>query len=384
MKVAASMSRLKYVVLFLVLAACSQSSPTLSVIAPVQTDKKLIEYGWDVPTVSFIRDNINTMQNRPFDGVAFKLSGEKDQPSSAFDSQKWSEADLQLESLSQITWGSFTNNFIVLWASNPVTMDWFDDQRWNIITSNMQLFSKALKVSRAKGVFFDPEFYAVRHTHSLWFYTKDIYPSISQSDMERIVRKRGAQFMTALQSEVDTLDFLSFYFLSESLRMSTDTSQANDYTHFELLPAFIYGMLDAAKPGINFIDGNEPSYYFTNPNQYVTAREQIAIKTLASTPGEIQENYKRHTTIANALYLDYLMALRPEHDRGLPWDERLKWLEHNVYYSLKQSDKYVWLYSEHANWWQDNISPDIEATIIKAKQKIVDSEPLGFEINIPQ
>ncbi len=377
------MSGLKYVVLFLVLVGCTNRSSILSVNPPAQAEKKLIEYGWDVPTVSFIRDNIDTMQKRPFDGVAFKLSGEEEQPSSAFDSLQWSATELQLDSLSQIKWGHFTNNFIVLWASDPVTMDWFDDERWNIITANMKLFSKALQVSQAKGIFFDPEFYAVRQTHSLWFYTNDIYPTTSQNDVEVMVRKRGAQFMTALQSEVDTFDFLSFYFLSESVRMSEGSSQANDYTHFELLPSFIYGMLDAAKPGIHFIDGNEPSYYFTNPNQYVTARELIAEKTLTFTPSDIQERYKQHTSIANALYLDYLMALRPEHDRGLAWDERLKWLKHNLYYSLKQSDQYVWLYSEHADWWKDNISPDIEAAIVETRQKIKNNEPLGFEINIP-
>ena len=253
-----------------------------------------------------------------------------------------------------------------------------------MIAANMQLFSKAIKVSQAKGVFFDPEFYAVRQTHSLWLYNSDIYPTTSQADVEAIVRKRGAQFMTALQSEVDRLDFLSFYFLSESVRVSEGNVAANDYTHFELLPAFIYGMLDVAKSGVDFIDGNEPSYYFTNPNQYEDARQLIAERTLASLPQDIQERYKQQTSTANALYLDYLMALRPEHDRGLSWDGRLKWLEHNVYYSLKQSDQYVWLYSEHADWWNDNISPDIEATIIKARHKINNNEPLGFDISIPQ
>ncbi len=375
---------LKYIAIFLLLAGCTNTSNTLSVNPSTSADKKLIEYGWDVPTVSFIRDNIDTMQKRPFDGVAFKLTGEEDRPSSAFDSRKWSETELQLDSLTNIKWGSFTSNFIVLWASNPVTMDWFDDERWDIITANMQLFSKALKVSQAKGVFFDPEFYAVRQTHSLWLYTNDIYPTTSQADVEIMVRKRGAQYMTALQSEVDAFDFLSFYFLSESVRMSEGSSQANDYTHFELLPAFIYGMLDAAKPKVHFIDGNEPSYYFTNPNQYVTARELIAEKTVSFTPSNIQERYKERTSIANAIYLDYLMALRPEHDRGLPWDERLKWLKHNLYYSLKQSDEYVWLYSEHADWWKDNISADIEAAIVETRQKVKNNEPLGFEINIPQ
>jgi hypothetical protein len=30
---------------------------------------KLIEYGWDVPSPAFVRANIKTMEQRPFDGI---------------------------------------------------------------------------------------------------------------------------------------------------------------------------------------------------------------------------------------------------------------------------------------------------------------------------
>ncbi|MCC6894496.1 MAG: hypothetical protein IT321_16880 [Anaerolineae bacterium] len=377
------MGRLKFLLVIFFLMGCSPTPAAISVTAPTQTDKKLIEYGWDVPTVSFIREHIEAMQQRPFDGVAYKLTGDDVHPSSAFDSRPWTEAELQLDTLAQIEWGRFNSNFIVLWASNPVTMNWFDDQRWEAITANMRLFSKALKVSKAIGVFFDPEFYAVRETHSLWLYTSEIYPTLNQAEVEVQVRKRGAQFMTALQSEVDRIDFLSFYFLSEVVRRSESSGEANAYTHFDLLPAFIYGMLETAKPDIRFIDGNEPSYYFTSPEQYPAARELIATKTTFFVAAELRPRYQQQVRIANALYLDYLMALRPEHDRGLPWEDRLRWLEHNIYYSLQQSDAYVWLYSEHADWWNNDVSPDIEAAIIRAREKITKNEALGFEITIP-
>jgi hypothetical protein len=31
--------------------------------------KKLIEFGWDVPTPSFVKQNIELMEKRPFNGI---------------------------------------------------------------------------------------------------------------------------------------------------------------------------------------------------------------------------------------------------------------------------------------------------------------------------
>jgi hypothetical protein len=38
-------------------------------------DKKLIEYGWDVPTPQQMRDDLAAMEKRPFDGLIFRLGG---------------------------------------------------------------------------------------------------------------------------------------------------------------------------------------------------------------------------------------------------------------------------------------------------------------------
>ena len=37
--------------------------------------KKLIQYGWGIPTPEFIRKNIRAMEKRPFDGLIFQLRG---------------------------------------------------------------------------------------------------------------------------------------------------------------------------------------------------------------------------------------------------------------------------------------------------------------------
>jgi len=66
---------LRYVtpmLLFLSLCLTPSSSPAQGVRA---LDKKLIEYGWDVPFPDFVRANIKEMEKRPFDGLIFKLHG---------------------------------------------------------------------------------------------------------------------------------------------------------------------------------------------------------------------------------------------------------------------------------------------------------------------
>ena len=49
--------------------------------------KKLIEFGWDVPSPEFVRDHIREMETRPFDGVIFPTR-EHDH---AFDTHVWTE-----------------------------------------------------------------------------------------------------------------------------------------------------------------------------------------------------------------------------------------------------------------------------------------------------
>jgi hypothetical protein len=61
-------------------------------------------------------------------------------------------------------------------------------------------------------------------------------------------------------------------------------------------------------------------------------------------------------------------------------EEQAKWFEHNTYWALYTTDEYVWLYSERMNWWTNQIPPGLEKAVIRAREKIADSKPLGFDI----
>src|SRR5690242_6505752 len=57
------------------LALAFLASSPASGAAPSGPSKKLIEYGWDVPTPAQMRDGVAAMEKRPFDGLIFRLSG---------------------------------------------------------------------------------------------------------------------------------------------------------------------------------------------------------------------------------------------------------------------------------------------------------------------
>jgi hypothetical protein len=60
---------------------------------------------------------------------------------------------------------------------------------------------------------------------------------------------------------------------------------------------------------------------------------------------------------------------------------RLAWLMHNVYYATQSADRYVWFYSQHADWWQDSIPNDAQRAIREGFQRAVNGQPLGFSMD---
>jgi hypothetical protein len=119
--------------------------------------KKLIEYGWDVPYPDQVRKSIAAMEKKPFDGVIFRLR----EWNHAFDPRPWDEAKLkpQFDDLAAIPWKTFTDNFLCLYAANNWKMDWFNDQQWTGIQTNLRLSAKAAKIGHCVGIVFDPEPY---------------------------------------------------------------------------------------------------------------------------------------------------------------------------------------------------------------------------------
>src|SRR5436305_1194433 len=123
----------------------------------IPRDKKLIEYGWDVPTPAQIQEQSAEMEKRPFDGLIFRLSaGHNAFSTNRFEAAKF-EADHRI--LSTLNLKRFQNNFVLVWGSPPPGFDWFDDSQWDAINANARLLVEIARVGTPRGICFDPEPY---------------------------------------------------------------------------------------------------------------------------------------------------------------------------------------------------------------------------------
>jgi len=343
--------------------------------------KKLIEYGWDSQTPAFIAEHIHEMEKRPFDGLIFRLAGGTD----VLDPKPWDESRFaaDLQAIPKIEWKNFTDNFVAMLAAS--NEDWENEEQWTNILKHAQQMSRAARLAKCVGVCFDAEPYG----ENPWAYKKgQVTDTRKFEEFEGVVRRRGSQFMGAIQSELPSPKVLLFYTfnyfqnlcqpMEHSVRKERLARNAN-----ALLPAFVEGVLLAANAGAAIIDGNEDAYYYTNSVQHLAAFHNVTQRARYMVTPEVWPAYREHYKMGQALYIDQYYGLRQEKTLGdymLP-EERPKWMEHNAYWALSTADRYVRCYSERMSWWQDkDIPPGCEEALRNARAKVNARERLGFSI----
>ena len=358
-----------------------------SIFGQGRIQKKIVEYGWDVPYPDFVRDNIREMEKQPFDGIIFRTRGFDH----VFDIRPWQADKLQpqLDTLAEIRWDRFADNFLALYAANQKGMNWFNDEHWKTIEGNLKLLSLAVKTGKCVGVCFDPEPYGT----DPWVYPGS-YKDKSFEDVCKQVRKRGNQFIRALQEHKRELRLLSFFQfgLYDKILDEPDPKLLQrklSQQWMVLLPAFYIGVLEGAGPEMILIDGNESAYYYEGSDQYYRGYHTIRQRALSLVPKELRQKYNAQVQAGMALYIDQAMAKRTTQTTShfMEPAEQLKFFEHNVYYALTTTDEYVWCYSERMNWWSTSeaakypgLPEGVKESLVSARKKYEQGAPLGFEI----
>ncbi|NLO07995.1 MAG: hypothetical protein GX131_19410 [candidate division WS1 bacterium] len=344
--------------------------------------KKLLEYGWDVPKPSYVAEHIREMEERPFDGVLMRISG----LGSVFDPTPRTREQYaaELDALERIEWDRFTDNFLMTYAASK--MDWFSDEHWAIIVDNIRLLASGAEAGGCVGLCFDAEPYG----ENPWHYpTQPGADQHSFADFQAKVRQRGAQFIDAVEAEMSEPVVHTFYLTTlagfRNAAMAETAEQRDeilrDYS-YGLYAAFINGILDAIDPGTVLTDGNEPAYYYHDSRQYLDVYHYIKQGALGAIAPENHGKYRGQVQVAQALYVDHLMGLRARKVEGhyLTPEEQAQWFEHNTYWALKTSDRYVWCYSEKMNWWTDTDVPaGLEQAIINARTTHDAGQPMEID-----
>jgi hypothetical protein len=348
---------------------------------PVALPHKVIEYGWDYPAADYIRQNIAEMTKRPFDGVIFRMNG----GTTVLQPTAWTEANFagDYENLAAIEWGSFTDNFVVMHAASD--QDWFNDEHWSAIEANVRLVARGGKVARCVGVCFDPEPYGTNP----WCYRTTAHKAErSFAEYESVVRKRGAQYIRAVETEMPHPKVLSFYLFALFAEFckpmpSEERAQKLAEHDYALYPAFLNGMLEAASEGTQMIDGNESAYYYESSAPYFESCRVMTKDARLLVDPALQGKFADVIRSGQALYVDQYFGLRtaPVTGHFMSPEDRPLWFEHNTYWALRTSDEYVWCYSERMNWWtNEGVPAGAEDALRRARQKIGKGEPLGFDI----
>jgi hypothetical protein len=362
--------------------APAATKPTNKPINRPTNQKSVLEIGWDAPTPEYVRANIKTMEKRPLRGTMINLTAGKTifnktpYPAGAFTKDR--------AALNATKSATLTDNFITIWSAQEPGWDWFNDADWNAAETNARNFAQTAKAgSTVVGFAFDPEPYGTIP----WTYDSTLYPNRSLTEVRAQVRKRGAAFMEAIQTEMPKVKILTLFGMSYA-KIDSDSKGSLDKIGWVLYPSFYDGMLDAVGPNVELIDGNESSYYFTDAKDFTWARNQFKAAREVVSPVN-RTKYDRQVKLANAVFLDGLLDLY-ETPRFFGYyfesdAQRRQVVEHHLYHGLQSSDQYVWYYGEVPDWWGTfgkgvKLPPGLEELTRRSTDNVNRNKPLGFEV----
>lgn len=362
---------MRFGVRFWAIAAVICAFASGSQAVPAKTNpfsgKKLIEYGWDVPSTRFVREHVREMEKVPFDGVVIKVLPKPDssEGTESLGWKAWSKTRLTPEQyehaiadLKVTKFTRFTDNFIQL-ISAPGDVDWFDKD-WDSIAYNAACLARVAKLGGCKGIMLDPEDYG----NCLWGYANisaKLKDGRTFDEYAAKIRQRGAEFMRAINKEYHDVTILSLVGPALSC-LHKDIKE----DRYGLLYAFFEGMCEVATPGTTIIDGFEQSYGYRDLKDFrygrLIMRDYAKILFATKNRGEFTE----HMRAGFGIWADYGIAGWHTDCFAMNYFTP-DGLRESLSNALRASDEYVWVYSEKMKWWNFNVPVEYREALALAK-----------------
>ncbi len=329
------------------------------VLSPADSDvprKKLIATGWDQAGPERFRDQIELMEQRPFQGVVVRFVGRGDSPQFrlAFNREEWDPETIEqvIEDLQAVQSDVLRENFLLMNA-NPGDVDWFDDEGWAIVVEHWRTAARVAREGGLTGILFDPEPYRKPFRQFAWT-SQAQYDQHDFEEYHTKARQRGGEVMRAIAEEYPDITIFCYFMnsVNSMAAQRSDPITALAGGGYDLLPGFIDGWLDEAPPEVTFVDGCEQAYRFNSQMEYLAAYNRIRGVCQRLVSPENRHRYRAQVQVGFGVYLD--PYINPEGDKwyidpkGM---ERVDRLGQNVSYALQACDEYVWVYGEKASWW---------------------------------
>jgi hypothetical protein len=310
---------------------------------------KLIEWGWNTPSTNYIREHIRDMEQLSFDGLVLDLEMKQDRGKSGsaalFSWNVWSSGVLDpsdysaaIKALQDTEFRRFTDNFL-RFNVTPGNVDWFDKD-FSSVVANAALAAQIAKSSRLKGILLDVEHYQGRPFDYSYQSERNVHRFV---DYQKQVEECGRSFIQAINKIFPDITILLTYGYHLA-HLSGRSPQAEGYG---LLPSFLDGIIRAASPDSLIIDGWEFSYGYRTEKQFETAHATI------------YEGITTRTELEEAALQRYRCSFGLWVDHGKFWSDSdigknyftPDAFGNSLRLAIKHSDRYVWIYSEKANWW---------------------------------
>lgn len=148
---------------------------------------------------------METMEKRPFDGVALDAIGYTDENTFcrlgwAFCDKQWQRAWFErcIDDLTACTFQKLTDNFL-LFNAIPGNVDWFDDDGWRNIVEHWRIAAWITRESGVKGILFGPEPYAKPHAQ-FNYSAQPEHDHYSFDEYYAKARLRGREVMQAIST----------------------------------------------------------------------------------------------------------------------------------------------------------------------------------------
>ena len=359
------------------IAACVWLVVTVAGWAETPAAKKLIEFGWDMPTPDQLRANIGVYENLPFDGIGVKLPMGQE----IFTKTPYPDADYQIQRdiLADINFTNLTDNFLVMWGTAEDGWLWTNEADWQAAEINIGNFARTAAAGGFAGILWDAETYG----YNPWIYNTDRYPDQNFEQIQDVVFSRGASFVTTIQGELPDVQILALWLLGSVI----DNHKWNDDPKtgsYALYGAFVSGMYSAIDGDARLIDGNEQSYYYLGHQDFDAARADLQSGFKYLMPA-VRELAADKFNLGQAVYADGVLNLWKS-TRFIGYymandADRMNLYKYNLYHGLRTADEYLWMYNENMNWGTGDTPVGIEAATRDVMALIDAGKPLGFDMD---
>jgi metal-dependent hydrolase (beta-lactamase superfamily II) len=338
--------------------------------------RKVIEWGWDEPDTKFIRENITTMEQRPFEGLVFHVNSSK---GGNFTWEMWGgrkydlgEFQHSIDNLKSTNFQRFTDRFLRVNVI-PGTTDWFDDEAWGAVLNNFGVAAQVAKQGGCKGFMFDVE----QYNEGLFDYSKQKHrESKTFEEYGAKVRQRGREWMAEVNRQFpDITVLLTFGYRIAQPPEGKSRSEA----HYGLLADFLDGMLEACSKQTKIVDAWEYSYPYKERRQFEEAYTTVKEKSVQWTAQP--EKYRHHVQAGFGIWMDCRW-------RQVGWnlDDFAEnhftpaEFETAVGSALEVSDEYVWIYTEQPRWWTNERLPVEYVEAVKQARKKTEAPTITLRV----